>query len=182
MKRRKFRLFDKDMNSILKLYFQAFPEDERMPVWMMKAMTLRKGIDFDLYYLGGRLCAMTYCAVGEGICYVFYLAVESSLRDRGIGSFLLGQLRRDYPSHTVIVEIERPDSSAENNAERLRRKGFYLRNGFAESGREVSYGGVDYQVLSSKELDEQALERLIARMTFGLWHKGRAKPLKEDPQ
>ena len=27
MKRRKFRLFDKDMNSILKLYFQAFPED-----------------------------------------------------------------------------------------------------------------------------------------------------------
>lgn len=172
MKRRNVRLFDRDKAAIIALYEGAFPEEERMPYPMMIAFTLRRGMDMKLYYHRGRLCAMTYVCTYGHLSYLFYLAVDETLRGKGLGTKLLGQIRRDYPDNNIILEIERLDPSAENNGERIRRKEFYKRNGFTECGRCVSYGGVDYEVLSSTgTLDTAELNRLIKHFTFGSWKK-----------
>lgn len=172
MKRRNVRLFDRDKASINALYESSFPEEERMPYPMMIAFTLRRGMDMKLYYHRGKLCAMTYVCTYGRLSYLFYLAVDESLRGRGLGTRLLEQIRRDYPENNIILEIERLDPTAENNGERIRRKEFYKRNGFTECGRCVSYGGVDYEVLSSNgTLDIAELDRLIKHFTFGAWKK-----------
>lgn len=172
MKRRKIRLFDNDRTAITALYEDSFPEDERMPYPMMVGMAMRKGMDMMLYYKDKKLCAMTYIATYGRLSYIFYLAVDKELRGRGLGTKLLRQIRRDYPDNNIILEIERLDPSAENNGERIRRKEFYKRNGFTECGRNVSYGGVDYEVLSSTgTLDVGELDRLIKHFTFGAWKK-----------
>ena len=172
MKRRNIRLFDKDKSAVIALYEDSFPEDERMPYPMMITMALRRGMDMQLYYHRGKLCAMTYIATYGKLSYIFYLAVDKELRGHGLGSRLLRQIKDDYPENNIILEIERLDPSAENNGERIRRKEFYRRNGFSECGRNVSYGGVDYEVLSSTgTLDVNELDRLIKHFTFGAWKK-----------
>lgn len=172
MKRRDVRLFDKDRAEITALYESSFPEAERMPYPLMIAFTLRRGMDMKLYYHRSRLCAMTYVCTYGRLSYIFYLAVDEKLRGKGLGTKLIRQIKRDYPRNTVILEIERLDPSSENNDQRIRRKGFYKRNGFSECGRNVSYGGVDYEVLSSTgSLDSKELDRLIKHFTFGAWKK-----------
>lgn len=172
MKRRNISLFDSDKAAVTALYESSFPEDERMPYKLMIAMALRRGMDMKLYYHGERLCAMTYICTYGKLSYIFYLAVDKALRGRGLGRRLLRQIRADYPGNNIILEIERLDPTAENNDERIRRKEFYRRNGFTECGRNVSYGGVDYEVLSSTgTLDVGELDRLIKHFTFGAWKK-----------
>lgn len=172
LKRRDIHIFDADKEAITALYEDSFPLDERMPYWMMVCMAIRKGMDMKLYYHRERLCAMTYIATYGRLSYIFYLAVDKGYRGHGLGTRLLEQIKRDYPDNNIILEIERLDPCAQNNDERIRRKEFYRRNGFTECGRNVSYGGVDYEVLSSTgELDVEELERLIKHFTFGAWKK-----------
>ena len=39
------------------------------------------------------------------------------------------------------------DNTADNNKQRIKRKEFYLRNGYKETGLFLSYLGVDYEVM-----------------------------------
>ena len=63
-----------------------------------------------------------------------YFAVEEQFRDHGLGGETLLLLRRQLPGLRLIVDIERQDDSAENAALRRRRKQFYLRHGYRETG------------------------------------------------
>ena len=55
-------------------------------------------------------------------------------------------LKEEYQNETIFFEIEILDQNADNYHERKRRKDFYLRNGFKESGYGY-YFYVDYEVM-----------------------------------
>lgn len=108
--------------------------------------------------------------VRHGKNYLFdYYAVLPQKRDRGIGSRFLQSLLTHFASaESLIGEIEDP-AYAETEAERElreRRKRFYLRNGFRETGVSVKAFGVWYLLIeagsgepkSADEVREQYLE------------------------
>lgn len=55
--------------------------------------------------------------------------------------------------------------------ERKRRKAFYLRNGYRETGLFLSYLGVDYEVMCMDEgFDEAELKALMASIQLQGFH------------
>ncbi len=56
-----------------------------------------------------------------------------------------------YPDKQQVVDFEMIDESAPNNAQRITRKAFYMRNGYKETGKFISYLGVDYEILCNQE-------------------------------
>ena len=52
-----------------------------------------------------------------------------------------------YKDSKIFLEIETPDKNAENNAQRVSRKAFYLRNGMKESGIHADIYDTDMELL-----------------------------------
>lgn len=85
----------------------------------------------------------------KDMTHLFYLAVREDLRSRGYGSRCLRALRALHGDRKLVVDFEMPDGKAPNNAQRLRRRAFYLRNGFLETGLFYSWAGVDFEIVST---------------------------------
>lgn len=80
--------------------------------------------------------------------HIIYFAVEEALRGRGLGSRILEEMRRANPGKRLLVDIEEPSGAAPNNAQRLRRRDFYLRCGYRETAVRYPWRGEDYVILS----------------------------------
>lgn len=127
------------------LYRKAFPRAERVPVKFL----MSKNIDGTLNACyDGELFLGFYSTLTFGdITHILFLAVDDALRGRGYGSALLERISYHYPYNRIILDIEAEDSTAPNNEQRIRRKAFYEKNDYAESGIEYRWRGVPYKIL-----------------------------------
>ncbi|MBM6828027.1 hypothetical protein H9X85_00095 [Anaerotignum lactatifermentans] len=108
-------------------------------------------------------------AVCQDLMLVDYFAVAAGKRDRGIGSQALGLLRRRCPGKKIFLEIETEDASAENAAQRKKRKLFYLRNGMKETGICWRLFGVEMEILSFSDLSREESARMYAFLYGRFW-------------
>ena len=69
------------------------------------------------------------------------------IRDRGIGSYILNDLAKQYDSKKIIVDIEKIKDTS-NKEQRIKRKQFYLKNDFKETDVFYTWQGEDYVILS----------------------------------
>lgn len=121
-----------------KIYCDAFPKEDRIPFWMMQMMAKGKATEMCLYRDGDTYCGMSYVASIDRTTFVMFLAVDGDMRSRGYGSRILDRIKSDHRDDIVIVSFEPLVGGAENYEIRLKRREFYLRNGFQETG----YAGV----------------------------------------
>ena len=80
------------------------------------------------------------------VLYLAYLAVDSCLRSKGIGGKALKELVSNNADHMIVVEFEAPDPSSPENDLKIRRKGFYKRNGFCETGYFTFYDDTEFEI------------------------------------
>ncbi len=140
----KVKLNSKD---IKRIYFEAFPKKERMPFPMMVLMSKLWNTQFFGFYDGDIPCGFIYLASNSKIVFVMFLAVDKCLRSQGYGSCILQQLKNKYPDKKIIISIEPCDENARDIELRKRRKAFYLRNGYNETGYMIKLGGVVQEIL-----------------------------------
>lgn len=141
---RKVRL---DSADVKRIYFDAFPKKERMPFPMMVAMSKLWHTQFWSFYDGDTLCGFVYLARSRKIVFIMFLAVCESLRQKGYGSAILREIRSKYPDKKIIVSIEPCDGGASDLTVRERRKAFYGKNGYRETGYRMKLGGVEQEIL-----------------------------------
>ncbi len=137
-----------DLGEIESLYLRSFPEKERRPFEDLigaDAGYVETTALYDKDLLVGFACLIQ---AGD-IAHIIYFAVEEALRGRGYGSEALREIAREKAGSRIMVDIERPDSRAGNSAQRERRKRFYLRNGYAETGIRYRWHREDYEILVS---------------------------------
>ncbi len=154
-----------ELDKVETLTLEAFPPEERVPAKDFLALAKKGLLDFWALRLGdafaGYLCAMAR----DGMAYLSYLALISPLRGRGLGSAALQALRRQYSGCVQIVDLEPLDESAANSAQRLRRRNFYLKNGYRPTGWFLSYSAGTFELLcacgSFDRLRFQALLTLL---------------------
>ena len=132
---------------IKRIYFEAFPKKERMPFPMMVAMSNLWNTQFLSFYDGGTLCGFAYLAFNRKIVFIMFLAVDKSLRSKGYGSAILGKISEKHPNKKIIVSIEPCDEASSDIALRRRRKAFYMRNGYEETGYMVKLNGVVQEIM-----------------------------------
>ncbi len=80
------------------------------------------------------------------ILYLAYLAVDCELRSKGIGGKALEKLVLNNTDHMIVVEYEAPNPSLPGNELNVRRKGFYKKNGFCETGYFTFYDDTEFEI------------------------------------
>lgn len=132
------------------LYRSAFPKSERKPFWMIRRK--KKLGESDVWYFredGKFMGLATTVNDKDGKVLFDYFAVTGKDRGKGNGGKMLKLILKQYEGRDLFGEIELVDENAANNAERVRRKAFYLRHGLVALGVKVNLFGVDMELLSN---------------------------------
>ena len=158
-------------SEVKRIYFDAFPKKERMPFFMMVAMSKLWNTDFLSFYDGDTLCGFIYLAHTRKIVFVMFFAVDKRLRSKGIGSAILQEIQKRYPKKKIVISIEPCDETAPDIEIRKRRKDFYLRNGYRETGYVIKLAGVIQEIIiTNGEFNKTQMRNFFALYSNGtMW-------------
>lgn len=140
----------KDFHKIEKLAKEAFPPSEYVPPKAFLYATERQEVDFWAFYDEDVFIGYAVVRHKMDFAYLFFLAVQKTLRNKGYGTEILKLLEDIYPDATQIVDFEMVDSSAPNNEMRIRRKNFYLRNGYREINLFYFFNDENFEIMSKR--------------------------------
>lgn len=127
---------------------EAFPPEEYLAPSELVKMARSDNFDFLALLDGDAFVGFMVIMLYENMAYLFFLAIDAQCRSKGYGSRAIETLLTEYPDKIHTVDFEMPDASAPNKEQREKRRSFYLRNGYQETGWFLSYLGVDYEVFS----------------------------------
>lgn len=134
------------LDKINALALEAFPPEEYLSPKELIKMAQSDNFDFFALIDDENFVGFFAVQTHKDIAYLFFLAIEPSFRSMGYGSRAVETLKAIYPGKKQIVDFEMPDAAAPNYHQRKRRREFYLRCGYRETGLFLSYLGVDYEV------------------------------------
>lgn len=157
-----------DFGKIKKLYKSAFPADERAPFWVLNSKSDKKGVDFWALYSGQEWIGLAYVISYGALSYLFYFAIADKQRGKGYGSGTLSVLKKKYEGQKLFLAIEELDEKAENYAERVSRKQFYMRNGLTELHCRLREAKVVYEVLGTGGMVDPEEYRQMVRQYLGI--------------
>ncbi|MDO5540390.1 MAG: GNAT family N-acetyltransferase [Eubacteriales bacterium] len=139
---------DKQLEQIQRLYFEAFPKEERKPFELIIEKQ-KEGITeiLSLEDADGKFYGLAITILHKDIVLLDYFAVAGNRRGGGIGSAALRMMQERSRGKRFILEIENTNIQAENHEQRIRRKEFYLKNGMRCMEYLVELVGVEMEVL-----------------------------------
>lgn len=132
---------------VYRLYLSAFPANERKPFAIILNKYRNGKADVWCFWQNDRIVGFTSTINGEHVILLDYLAVDRKHRGQGVGSAALYELRKKYIGKGVFVEIENTREASSNQAERLRRKQFYLGCGMEDMNVTVNLFGVNMELM-----------------------------------
>lgn len=121
-----------DLDRVRELYLTAFPAYERAE-WEKLLVHSRRDDSELLGLYDDGLIGLSYLIFDDEYLFILYLAISPDARGSGYGSQALGVLRDRHPDRDVFLNIEPPEDECDNREQRVRRKAFYMRNGFEPS-------------------------------------------------
>ena len=159
-----------DKKLLRKIYENSFPKEERFPFWILRCCA--KGRHARLYALidhksdkvVGMQFTVMYPDTTDIITYLMYFAIAEEHRNEGHGGRALKSLVSRLDN--VLLCIEKPSVNPDDM--KLRRKNFYLKSGFFETGYFIEDTGVVYELLSSVKgykPDVEVLKKRYSMMT-----------------
>ena len=69
----------KEYPDICRLMNTAFPQNEQIPMWLLRILAFRKSVHFRAFYEDGQFCGILYTAEDDEYIFVLYLAVNHRL-------------------------------------------------------------------------------------------------------
>ena len=158
-------------SDVKRIYFESFPKSERMPFPLMVAMSKLWNTDFLGFYEEDTLCGFIYLAHNRKIVFVMFFAVDAALRSKGFGSAILQEIQKKYPAKKIIISIEPCDETAPDIEIRKKRKAFYLRNGYKETGYMIKLAGVVQEIIiANGEFNKSQFKRFFVLYSNGtMW-------------
>jgi ribosomal protein S18 acetylase RimI-like enzyme len=122
----------KDFKQIKRLFITAFPKEERPPFFVLKQK--RKSGTGELLVAkdNNKFVGFIHLVHYKDLIYLFFFAIHQDLRGKGYGSQVLQQLIAKYKDKRIFLAREPLDDNADNNAQRISRRQFYIKNGFTD--------------------------------------------------
>ena len=152
----------KDRKYFEQINNEAFPLSERMSMneifsFASNTATDVLGIyDFDIPVGFAVLLKNEQCG------YVYFIAIDKNKRSKGYGRAAMNKILEVYSQLQIVLDFEEIDENAENYIQRIRRKNFYLRNGFHETGNYTLLSEDRFEVVcSSGKLRKEAFKDLL---------------------
>lgn len=161
-----------DIPALKKLFEEAFPENERpmsldgilayldqLPCDLLGVYPDETPDKFSGFYFGVR---------GESGVYGVYFATCPELRSSGIGGKAFKAILEYYGDTPFWFSYESPFEESDNAEQRERRRRFYLKNGFHETGWFTKMNGTEFIIACSREeFDKEEFEAFVGAMMAG---------------
>ncbi len=135
-----------EIRALERINEEAFTKDQRSPIREM----LATGAAVLCIYEGPEPVGFMAVRYFRDMVYLGYFAVRSDLRAKGIGRASLRALISSHPDKQIVTEYEAPDPNSAHSAMQLRRKQFYLQNGFYETEWRTCYDNTEFEVCCSR--------------------------------
>ncbi|MDD3028312.1 MAG: GNAT family N-acetyltransferase [Erysipelotrichaceae bacterium] len=136
---------DDVLEKINALYQSSFPSIQRVPFEYLVMSSHQR--DILGIYQDGRFCGFISMITFGDLTYVAYFAIDKTIQGRGLGSKVLSLIENYKPGNKIIFDVEAINEQAPNNLHRIRRKLFYLNNGFNETGIRYFWNNEEYETL-----------------------------------
>ena len=152
------------------LYMASFPPEERIP-YGNTMRTFGRGGDLEIFTDDGKFIGFCYSFEYQNSVFLVYIATLPELRGKGYGAKMLDGMRTIKAGRDMFLVLEGTDGSSED-AMRIRRRNFYLRNGCTDTGVRILSDNVYFDsmnVLGNNT--EQSMNRTV-RMYEDI-HNGR---------
>ncbi len=158
----KLKATGEDIGSFEQINDEAFPLSERMSFDEIFEFASDTNTDVLGIYDGKKPIGFVVLLKNKECGYIYFLAIDSHVRSKDYGSMAIQKLLEVYSDLQLVLDFEVLDENAENNAQRIRRKNFYLRNGFHETGNYTMLCEGRFEVVcSGGELRKAALKDLL---------------------
>lgn len=154
---------NKDRKYFEQINEEAFPLSERMS--FDEIFNFAANTDTDVIGIYDKVNPIGFAVLLKNAkCgYVYFVAIDHRMRSKGYGSAAIQKLMKVYPKLQLVLDFEIIDEKVENNEQRVRRKNFYLRNGFHETGNYTMLGDERFEVVcNGGELNKTALKDLLS--------------------
>lgn len=151
---------DREIRRKIKIIYEnAFPDDEKAPFSLIMRRVKQKKAEILAAYDNGELIGFAYTVCRGNLAYLFYLAVDEKKRGIGYGRKIVEAVKVRYAGKRLFLAREQLDKSAENYAQRISRRNFYIKCGFSDLPCCIKEASVIYDVMgiggniSAKEYD-----------------------------
>ncbi|MBO0441344.1 GNAT family N-acetyltransferase [Candidatus Enterococcus ikei] len=166
-----------EYSTIIDLFKMSFPTNEQFPIWLLRLLSCRKGIEFLAFYDKNKLCGFTYLVKKENTLFILYLATNNKIRSQGYGSKILNWINVQYKNHEIALNIETVEKTFNNYEQRVKRKEFYLKNDYHDTNLRVKEHGVVFDVLSnSQDFTFEKYKKLIQHFTLNFYSPTKYRP------
>ena len=102
----------------------------RIPIWVLNLLSKKRNVNFNAWYDNGEFCDITYTIESKKMIFLLYFAVNARQRSKGYGSLIIHELKQIAGGREIILNVEKPDQSSENNMQRVQRIAFYKKTAF----------------------------------------------------
>lgn len=140
---------------VKKLYNSAFPKEERIPILLLKLLARKNKAKFYGIYDNKKFVGLVYNVYYKDIIFIYYLAIDKESRGQGYGSKVLEFIKQKYNKHRIVLSIEQLDKNSNNYKQRIKRKNFYIKNGFKEANYTIKERDIIYEMLYYNENDKK---------------------------
>lgn len=166
----------KKNKKVTKLYNEAFPKDERIPIWLLKILVRKNKAKFHGIYDNEKFVGLVYNIFYKDIVFLFYLAIDKGTRGQGYGTKVLDSIKQKYKNSRIILCIEPVDENSDNYEQRVKRKKFYLKNGFEDSNYIIKERNIIYEMLYYNENValqefEEMMKNYFGKMLYEKFYK-----------
>ena len=169
----------KNLEEIKQLYMDAFPFEERVPFYIMLLVGNDRGVEFLSIYDDDTWLGFIHTLVGEKLSYIFYFAIDGSLRQSGYGSKIIREYKKIHPK--LSLAIEPIEDNSDNIRQRKKRLEFYEKNGFETLDTRVVEMGVEFELMGAKgmEIKESDYKSLVKKFFDSFNKNKRVLSVKE---
>lgn len=131
-----------DIAVLEKINEESFPENERNLITdLIDTGAFVYGI-YEFSEAIGFMVVREY----EELMYLAYLAVRSDSRGRGIGTAVITEFVNTFFDKQIVVEYEAPNGTVDHGLIAIRRRNFYRRCGFRQTGWFTSYDDAEFEI------------------------------------
>ena len=121
-----------DYKDFKRLFFSAFPPEERPPYFFLK-WTLKRGKgELLIAKENNQFIGFIYLICYLDMVYLYFFAVDETLRGSGYGSKILQLVKERIYGKRIFLAREPLDTHADNAQQRSKRWEFYKKNGFMD--------------------------------------------------
>ena len=156
---KKIKADSPDLPVLKKLYEEAFPEGER-PLGIDDFFAYQNQLPVEILGIypdeaPGSFAGFFLILENESFVYLLFFAVCPDKRSSGIGGKAIIALREYCGNKQLTFSYESTFQESDNAEQRERRRSFYLKNGFYETGWFAKLGATEFIIASSqKEFDK----------------------------